>query len=385
MIFPSKLEISKSALKNNIRFIREKIGSRVRLCSVIKGNAYGHGIHSFLPLAEEIGISCFGVFSAEEALYADQVRRPDTEIMIMGMIDNPELEWAIDREISFYVFEFDRLHAAVEYAKRIGKPARIHVEFETGMNRTGFHARELEELASILNDEAEYLEIEGFCTHYAGAESISNYLRIKNQIHNFRNMAETMQAYGVKAKYHHTACSAPMLSYPDTIMDMVRIGILQYGFWPSKETYMQYMLKHDSNNKDNPLRRVIKWKSKVMSVKSVAAGEFVNYGTAYQAGRDMRIATVPVGYCHGFSRSLSNLGRVLVHGKRVPVVGVVNMNMIVVDVTSLDPVVKGDEVIIIGKQRHNSITLGSFAEMTNKLNYESLVRIPHDLPREIVP
>ena len=385
MIFPSKIEISKSALKNNIRFIRDKIGKQVRLCSVIKGNAYGHGIHSFLPVAEGAGINCFGVFSAEEALYADQVRKPDTEIMIMGMIDNPELEWAIERNISFYVFELDRLQAAVEFAKRLGKPARIHVEFETGMNRTGFHNRELEELCSVLNKESEHIQIEGFCTHYAGAESISNYLRIKNQIHNFHNMAETMNKHGVHARFNHTACSAPMLNYPDTIMDMVRIGILQYGFWPSKETYMQYMLKGDGKNKDNPLRRVIKWKSQVMSVKSVAAGEFVNYGTMYQAGRDMRIATVPVGYCHGFSRSLSNLGRVLIHGKRVPVVGVVNMNMIVVDITSLDGVVKGDEVIIVGKQGNNSITLGSFAEMTNKLNYESLVRIPHDLPREVVP
>ncbi len=355
------------------------------MCSVIKGNAYGHGIHSYLPVAEEAGVSYFGVFSAEEALYADQVRKPDTEVMIMGMIDNPELEWAIDREISFYVFEFDRLKAAIEYAKRIGKPARIHVEFETGLNRTGFHFTELEEVAALLNDEREHISIEGFCTHYAGAESISNYLRIQNQIHNFRTMAETMNSYGINAKCNHTACSAPMLNYPDTIMDMVRIGILQYGYWPNKETYMQYMLKDDNKNRDNPLRRVIKWKSVVMSTKNVAAGEFINYGTSYQAGRDMRIATVPVGYCHGFSRSLSNLGRVLIHGRRVPVVGVVNMNMIVVDISSLSQVKKGDEVIVIGKQRNNSITLGSFAEMTNKLNYESLVRIPHDLPREVVP
>ncbi len=357
----------------------------MQLCSVIKGNAYGHGIQSFLPLAEEAGVDYFGVFSAEEAWYADEVRKPGTQLMIMGMIDNPELEWAIQQDITFYVFEFERLHAAIEYAKRLGIPARVHIEFETGMNRTGFHFEELDQLAEVLKKEQEHLLIEGFCTHYAGAESISNYLRIKNQIHNFQTMAESMNRSGIKARFNHTACSAPMLNYPDTIMDMVRIGIVQYGYWPSKETYMQYMLEQANQHRENPLRRVITWRSKVMSVKKVAAGEFVNYGTSYQAGRDMQVATVPVGYTHGFSRSLSNLGRVLIHGRRVPVIGVVNMNMIVVDVSSVNNVKKDDEVIVIGKQRNNSITLGSFADLTNKLNYESLVRLPQDLPRKIDP
>ena len=385
MIFPSTIQISRSALKNNIRFIRDKIGYQVQLCSVIKGNAYGHGIQSFLPLAEEAGVDYFGVFSAEEAWYAHEVRKPDTHIMIMGMIDNPELEWAISKDISFYVFEFDRLYAAIEYAKRLGKPAKIHLEFETGMNRTGFSFYELDNLAELIDKEREHLSIEGFCTHYAGAESISNYVRIKNQIHNFSTMVRNMNQKGVTSRFNHTACSAPMLNYPDTIMDMVRIGIVQYGFWPSQETYMQYVLEDAEHRRENPLRRVITWKSKVMSIKSVSAGEFVNYGTSYQAGRNIDIATVPVGYTHGFSRSLSNLGRVLIHGRRVPVIGVVNMNMIVVDVSSLDKVRKDDEVVVIGKQGNNSITLSSFAELTNRLSYESLVRLPQDLPRQIVP
>jgi alanine racemase len=133
------------------------------------------------------------------------------------------------------------------------------------------------------------------------------------------------------------------------------------------------------------LRRVMKWYSRVMAIQHVAPGEFVGYGNAYLTTRCQRIASVPVGYAHGFSRSLSNLGHVLVHGRHAQVVGTVNMNMMLVDVTDMPDVRPGDEVVIIGRQGRLSISVGSFSDLTRNLNYEVLVRIPSEIPRVVVP
>jgi alanine racemase len=166
-------------------------------------------------------------------------------------------------------------------------------------------------------------------------------------------------------------------------MDMVRIGIAQYGFWPSQETYM-YNFKNLEENQKNPLKRLISWKSKVMSLKKVKMGDFIGYGTSFMASRDMTIALVPIGYSHGFSRNLSNLGKVLIQGKIVPVVGTVTMNSISVDITDVKEVKKGDEVVIIGRQKRNEITVASFGESTQQVNYELLTRLPQDIPRKII-
>src|SRR5690606_19021752 len=189
--------------------------------------------------------------------------------------------------------------------------------------------------------------------------------------------------HGISFPVCHTACSAASLSYPETVMDLVRIGIAQYGFWPSQETYMSKFKQLEPNRK-NPLKRLITWKSSVMSLKKVEMGKFIGYGNSFMASRPMKIALVPVGYSHGFSRILSNGGKVLIHGKFVPVVGTVTMNSIAVDVTDLQKVNKGDEVIIIGKQKKSEITVASFGESIQQLNYELLTRLPQDIPRRIV-
>jgi alanine racemase len=385
MFHTSFIEINKPALKSNLRFLRKLTGPDVRLCSVIKGNAYGHGIEHFLPLAEECGVDYFAVHSADEALRALMSRRKDSHIMIMGMIDDDQLSWAVENGISFYVFEFDRLNAAIYSAKKQNSKALIHVELETGMNRIGFEWEDRNRLADLLVRNREHLHIMGVCTHYAGAESIANYLRIQNQIANFNRYNGYLRKKGVSADMRHTACSAPLVAYPHTKMDMVRIGIMQYGFWPSKETFMQYLTQNGKKRMtDNPLRQIISWKSKIMNIKKVSAGEFVGYGTVYQTTDDTLIAAVPVGYSHGFGRILSNLGKVLVHGRRVPVIGMVNMNMMIVDVSHCPGVKREDEVVLIGSQRKNRITVSSFSDMTNDVNYETLVRLPREIPRFIL-
>jgi alanine racemase len=385
-LYPSWIELDKAAFEKNITFLKDYIGSDAIFSSVIKGNAYGHGITQFVPLAEECGIRHFSVFSSDEARQAIRARNyEESHVMIMGMISNDALGWAIERGVSFFVFELDRLEVAASEARRIGKPARIHLHLETGMNRLGLEQEQFEEAVKIIKKNRKHLQVDGICTHYAGAESVGNYVRIQEQIDNFKNFSDWFTDQGIDVKHRHTACSASALNYPETIMDMVRIGISQYGFWPNRETYMNFVKKHPDISKKHkdPLERVLSWKSHVMSTKKVPAGEFIGYGNTYLTSRDEIIATVPIGYAHGFGRNLTNVGIVLINGKRAPVAGLVNMNLLTVDVTDIPDVSKGDEVVIIGKQGKQEMTVSSFSNMRNNLNYEVLVQIPSSLPRHV--
>jgi len=381
---PSTIQLDKSALECNLMYIRQLAGPDVRISSVVKGNAYGHGIEVFLPLAEKFGISHFSVFSADEALLALSAKKnPDTSIMIMGMIRDRELSWAIENGIEFYVFERGRLEAAVQSAKRAGKPAKIHLQVETGMHRLGFEKPELEETIGYITDNREHIEFTGICTHLAGAESIANHVRVQSQYKKFREIVEISRKQYGYIPYAHASSSAGLLVYPEMRFDMVRVGIAQYGFWPSRESFMHRM-KQNPHKSEDPLKRVISWKSEVMSTKEVNRGEFVGYGNLFLTNRVTRIATVPIGYTHGFGRNLTNTGFVLVRGIRSQVAGIVNMNMLTVDVTDVPDVQKGDEVVLIGRQGGQEISVASFGEMSNNLNYELLTRLPNEIPRIII-
>ena len=382
MLNTSTIEISRSALENNLDFLRGFLKPGVIISSVVKGDAYGHHIETFVPLAEKCGINHFSVFNTYEAYRVHaSIRNKSTTIMIMGMIDNHELEWAIKNDIEFYVFEFDRLEHTILNAKKLNKKAKIHIELETGMNRTGFVSKDHKKVRKILKENEEYLDFVGLCTHYAGAESIANYYRIHKQIRRYIKYYKDFVAQGLTPKLRHTACSAATVSYPTTQMDMVRIGIMQYGFWSSKETLINFLSKQAV--KKDPLIRVLRWSSKVMSTKNVKTGEFIGYGTNYLAQQDMKIATVPVGYSHGYSRGLSYQGRVLVNEHRVDVIGIVNMNLMIIDITKVPNTKKGDEVVLIGKQGEVEITVASFSEISNQLNYELLTRLPENIPRMV--
>ncbi|HSQ45757.1 MAG TPA: alanine racemase [Lutibacter sp.] len=378
----SYLEISKSALEHNLQFLKNYIGKGVQISSVVKGNAYGHGLEVFVPLAEHCGVNHFSVFSADEALRVHNSISENSIIMIMGLINNEQLEWAIENNIEFYVFEQDRLEKTLETAKRIGKMAKVHIEVETGMNRTGFAPNQLSAVLKLLKNNPDYLQFKGLCTHFAGAESIANYYRIHKQQQVFQKVLKIVASAGLTPLQKHTACSAAALRYPKFQMDMVRLGIIQYGFFPNKEILIEYLTKKKET--ENPLQRLISWKSHVMDVKKVKTNEFVGYGTSYLANSDIKIAIIPVGYAHGFSRNLSNQGIVLINGQRVSVVGAVNMNMISVDVTQINSVEKGDEVVLIGKQGDLEISVSSFSEFSEQVNYELLTRLPENLPRLIV-
>jgi len=380
----SIIELSREALERNLGYIRGRVGDGVRISSVIKANAYGHGIGTFLPMAEDCGIRHFSVFSTDEAEKAIQARtRPDTEIMVLGAVPDGAVEWLTDQEISFYLFEIGRMEEAKAAAARLGKPAKVHLQIETGMHRTGFEPHEFSHVISYLQEHERHIRVEGLCTHFAGAESIANHVRIQKQKGRFKDAIDHFQQHLGPVPHIHAASSAALFAYPETIYNMVRIGIAQYGLWPSREIYM--LVKREENERSrDPLQRLIRWHSRIMSVKEVGEGEFVGYGTQHMTNRRERIATVPVGYSHGFGRNLTNAGYVLVRGERARVAGPVNMNMLTIDITDIEGVEKGDEVVIIGEQGDQEITLASFGELRNDLNYEVLTRLPERIPRRVV-
>ncbi len=383
MLHTSYIELSKEALNNNIEYMKSMMPPGTKYSMVIKGDAYGHGIESILPIIEEAGVDHFSVFNVDEAMRAQKIKQDRCHIMIMGFIDDEYLEWAIENDISFFVFNMERLRAVEKVAKTTSKPARVHIELETGMHRTGFLPHQLTAVAERLIKNDKTIVMEGICTHLAGAEHNGNFDRVNEQIHQFKKYCKWFHDFGLKPRYRHVACSAGLLNFPEAAFDMVRIGISNYGFWPSEETRMLHLRKNGIKAKD-PLKRVLAWKSKIMSVNHVPEGEYVSYGKSYITNRDSLIATVPVGYSYGFSRTLSNLGHVLVNEKRVPVIGSVNMNMMVIDVTDIPDVKINDEVVLIGDQGKLCITVSSFSDMNNSMNYELLTRLPNNIPRHKV-
>ena len=382
MFNASTIDLSTEALRTNLAFIRQVIGPSTQLCTVVKGNAYGHGIGLFTALAQRLDADFFAVYSASEAYELEQQMKNGAGIYIMGDVDGAALEWAVEHGISFNIFEADRLSQAIHAAKAQGKPAQVHIEVETGMHRTGFPLTQLPSVLQTCRSHPDALEVKGICSHLAGAESQANHLRIDAQKARFREALDLAMADGQSIGLRHLACSAGILNEPDSLYDMARVGILHYGFWPNKETRDRYMKKHGLSR--DPLVRVIRWWSRVMAISHVSPGGFVGYGNAFQAQQETRIATIPMGYAYGYSRSLSNAGHVLIRGKRAPVRGIVNMNCITVDVTGIEGVEKGDEAVLIGSQGENSISVASFGDLSDQLNYELLTRLPHTIPRVVV-
>lgn len=380
MFEPSSIQLDRSAYAANLAFVRERLGG-ARFCSVVKGNAYGHGIQPFVQLAMDAGVDYFAVYSADEAYTLVSALDRAVDVFIMGMVEGEGLEWAIEHGVECCIHDLQRLNDALRIAARTGKNARLHIEVETGMHRTGFDPDHLSPVIEVLQRNAEHLAPIGLFTHFAGAESMVNHLRIIRQAELFETARDRFRAAGVRVRTVHQACSAAVLNYPGTIGDMARVGILQYGFWPNPETWFRFSAAN--GGLQDPLRRVISWSSAVMAITDVKAGGFIGYGTSCEAPHAMRVAVVPVGYAHGFDRGLSNFGKVLIRGQQARITGIVNMNAISVDVTGLEGVEKGDPVVLIGEQDGQRITVASFSEMSEQLNYEMLTRLPRDIPRTI--
>lgn len=378
----SIITLNEKSIQNNINFLKKKLGKRVTISSVVKANAYGHGIEQIVPLFYKFGINHFAVFDFSEAIRVINCLSEKPTVMIMGWISDEDIEEAILKDIEFYIFNNERLKVALESARKHQKKAKIHLEVETGMNRSGLNQEELINTINIIKENENYFDIQGFCTHLAGAESISNHLRIKNQLKKYNKMLSIIDKYEIKPRYKHVANSAATFVYPKTRFDLVRIGIMQYGFWSSAETFIQYI--SNKTTKTDPLERILSWSSKIMSIKEIKTGEYIGYGITYLAQTDMKTALIPIGYSIGYSRSLSNRGRVLINGQRCGIVGLINMNMIIADISTVDDAKVGDEVVIIGKQGDMEIKVSAFSDISEQLNYEVLTHLSAQIKRNII-
>ncbi|WBL43523.1 alanine racemase [Algoriphagus halophytocola] len=379
----SRIELSQSSLTNNINFIKKKIGNGVKISSVVKANAYGHGIGEFVKMAEKAGIRHFATASAFEAEEVLAAKSESCDVMIMGILYDEDIDWAIENGIEFYVFNYARLPLVLESAKRMGKQAKVHIEVETGANRTGMTKGEFPATLSFLKKHAKEIAFKGLCTHFGGAESLSNQFKITMQHERYKNFLKQCKQKKVYPEIRHIACSAAALAYPETVYDMVRIGVAQYGFWPSPDCYYMH-LQQIGKQSDSALKRIFTWKTDVMDVRDVNAGEFIGYGTSYQASQNMKVAVMPLGYSNGYPRAQSNSGHVLIKGKKVQIVGLINMNLFMVDVSHIPDVQVGDEVVLVGRQNNNTINISSFSQVTQLLNNEMLSRLPAAIPRKIV-
>ncbi|SFS54407.1 alanine racemase [Lutibacter maritimus] len=380
-MYNSVIQINKSALKNNIDFIKSLIDKSVTLSSVVKGNAYGHSILKMIPLLQKLEVNHFSVYSSFEAKQVFKVAKNNFTILIMGDINNTDEDWIIDNAIEFFVFNISRLNQMLSKAKQKKKTIIIHIEIETGMNRTGFNEEDWIQIIQLVNANKNFIKVKGLCTHFAGAESLNNYVRVKQQQKKFKKAIKFFKTHEIVPQQIHCSCSAAVLAFPTKNYDMVRVGILQYGLWPSRESFIKYISK--LNISTNPLKPVLSWKSYIMDIKRVPKGEFIGYGSSFLAENETVVASVPIGYGYGYSRSLSNLGRVIINNVRYSVIGTINMNMFLVDITSSNTIAINDEVILIGSSTDLDIPLSSFCNNTDQLNYEVLSRIDKDIPRTI--
>lgn len=378
----SIITLDEKSLQNNVAFLKKKMGPKVIISAVVKANAYGHGIEQIVPLFEKYGINHYSVFSYSEAIRVFNSLSEPKPIMIMGWIADENMADVIRKGIEFYIFNLERLDIALACAKKLKLKANIHLEAETGMNRTGLNTDELNTAISIIKKNEDFFIVVGFCTHLAGAESISNHPRILKQLKKYQKMLTILQANDIVPKYRHIANSAASFIYPNSRMDLVRIGIMLYGFWSSIEVFIQYI--NNKHNRIDPLERILSWKSQIMSVKEIKRGEFVSYGISYLAQTVIKTALIPIGYSSGYSRSLSNKGLVLIHGQICNVIGVVNMSMVIADITNLPDARVGDEVVIIGKQNPLEIKVSAFSDISNQLNYEVLAHLSETIKRIVV-
>lgn len=382
MTSSSTITLSEKSVRNNISFLKKKMGKKVVISAVVKANAYGHGIEQITPLFEKHGINHFSVFSYSEALRVYQSLRQPQTIVIMGWIPEDNMADVLEKGIEFFVFNTERLELALQTAKRMNLVANLHLEVETGMNRSGLETDELIEAIAMIQANEKYLHVAGFCTHLAGAESISNHPRILKQLKKYQKMLSVLEAAGIRPTYRHVANSAASFIYPKARMDLVRIGIMIYGYWSSIEVFIQYSsLKI---NKTDPLQRILSWKSQIMAIKTVKYGEFISYGISYLAQSEVKTALIPIGYASGYSRNLSNRGMVIINGQRCGVIGVVNMNMIIADVSYMPQAQVGDEVVIIGKQDQLEIKVSAFSDISDQLNYEVLAHLSESIKRTVV-
>ena len=362
-------EIKLDAVKNNVKNIRGLLKDGVRLLAVIKADAYGHGaVEVAQSLLFDGGADYFGVATYGEA---EQLRRAgiNTPVLILGAVFDDEYAELVKDDITLTVFDFDTAKKLSDTAKKLGKTAKIHIKIDTGMARIGFLPSEdaVEEIIKI--SKLDGIEIEGMFSHFAKADEADK-MPTRVQFEKFMFIKNELLKRGIKIPICHICNSAGIIDFPEYHLDMVRSGIITYGYYPS-----------DFVNKDAlKLESAMSFKSRVVHIKTVEKGTSVSYGGTFTAKEKMKIATVSAGYADGYSRLLSNKADVIINGVRCRVLGRVCMDQLMVDATHLKNINLGDEVILFGKSDNNKVTVEETAEIMGTINYEVMCGLSRRVP-----
>ena len=364
------LEINLKNIAENTRNLKSSIKAKIMV--VVKANAYGHGLTEVAKTTEKAGADFLGVDNIEEGLTLRKAKIK-IPILVLGRPDEDPnlLEKAIKNNLTLTVFDVEIVRAISKIGVQLGKLCRVHVEVETGMNRYGLMPDEVLDFFKLLKRTPK-IEIEGIYSHFASAESRDKSYTFK-QLGNFQKTIEILRRESFEVPIKHIANSAAALSMSSTHFDMVRLGITIYGLFPTPELGSFFELKP-----------ALTFKSHIVSLKKLSGGEKVSYDGSYLTDAPTLIAAIPIGYADGYDRKLSSFAKVLVRGKRVPQVGKVCMSAMMIDVSGVEGVQLGDEVVLIGEQDGEKITAGELAGLLGTINYEIVARLPEHLPRKYI-
>lgn len=358
------IEADKRALEHNYRLFRKLLPPKCRLMAVAKSNAYGHGLYDYAPVMEQMGVDWLGVDSIVEAVTLRKIgiRKP---ILVFGYTVPARFEEAAKHDVSLTVSSFECLQSLQNNRK--GGKIKVHLKIDTGLHRQGFFPEEVARVIRILKKNLGHLDVEGVYTHFAKAKDPQGRTYTLGQIEKFNKALAAFRDAGF-APIRHACATAGAFNHPEARYDMVRIGVGLLGLWPSLE--MKAAL-----GKTYRLNPALSWRTIISEIKHLPRGSGVSYELTETLRRDSKVGICPIGYWHGFPRSLSSVAEVLTHGRRAKVLGLVTMDMIVVDLTDIPRVSVGDEATLIGRDNKDEISAYEMAQKAGVSYYELLTRL----------
>lgn len=354
---PAWVEIDLGRLRRNLRLIRRDLPSRVQLMAVLKDEAYGHGALDVVRVALEEGASFLGLSTLEEAM-ALRDAGITAPMLLLGERQEAELPWCVQHDLTVCVNEPNTVRQLARVAAAVGKRAPVHVKIHTGMSRYGARWDEALQLIETIAAEKS-LRLEGVMTHFAQSDETDKTFA-NLQFARFNEVLHGMAARGLVVEYRHTCNSGGFLDLPHAHLDMVRVGILMYGIFPSSVC-----------RRIPGIEPVMSVKARIAAIQRLEPGEVVGYGMRFTAASPRRIAVLPIGYGDGFPR-VRNQGCALVHGKRAPLVGGIAMDALMVDITEIPEAQMWDEAVIMGRQGDEEITARDIAALKNSVTYDVL-------------
>jgi len=363
-------EIDLDALRENLVWLRDRVGAAVRIMTVVKADAYGHGLKQIAALLMQSGTDIFGVANLEEARSIRAVGRGWPVLMLGGCLPD-EMEPAVRDGVMPTLSSLAEARGFARVAARLNTRVDVHIKIDTGMGRLGVSPARAGELVHRVA-RLPGLRIAGVYTHFAAAEDDAD--RTRRQLRRFRKVLEEVSGRGIKIPTVHASNSAAVLYEAESMFNLVRPGLLVYGVIPpGRRQSVSTWQRH--------LRPALTFKCRVSLVKEINRGTPLSYGATFVARRPMRVATVTAGYGDGFPRSGSDRADVLIRGRRCRVLGRVTMDQTLVDVSTLPRVRAGDEVVLIGGQGREAIGVGELASRCGTIPWEILTGISHRVPR----